>query len=110
HEGAMAPKRGDGAAAEKTDAKSTPLFSSVESSRFHSRWTDVQTGFVDEPRKAVEKADALVAEVIQRLATIFAEEREKLEQQWAKGDEVDTEDLRVALQRYRSFFERLLSA
>jgi hypothetical protein len=74
------------------------------------RWSEVQTGFVDEPRQAVEKADALVADAIQKLASSFAEERAKLEGQWDRGGEVSTEDLRQALQRYRSFFTRLLSA
>jgi hypothetical protein len=65
---------------------------------------------VDEPRKAVEEADKLVASVMKRLAEGFANERSKLEKQWDRGDNVSTEDLRVALQRYRSFFDRLLSA
>jgi hypothetical protein len=80
-----------------------------ESDDFRHRWTDIQAAFVDEPRQAVEKADALVAEAIKRLAEIFARERGNLEQQWAKGGDVSTEDLRVALRRYRSFFDRLLS-
>ena len=74
-----------------------------------SRWTDVQAGFVDEPRKSVEQADALVADVMKRLAETFASERSKLEGQWSRGDNVSTEDLRVALQHYRAFFDRLLS-
>jgi hypothetical protein len=73
------------------------------------RWSDVQTGFVDEPRKAVEQADSLVASAMKRLAEVFAEERSNLEKQWDQGDSVSTEDLRVALQRYRAFFHRLLS-
>ena len=63
-----------------------------------------------EPRKAVEQADGLVASAMKRLAEVFAEERSKLEQQWDRGDSVSTEDLRLALRRYRSFFERLLAA
>jgi hypothetical protein len=73
------------------------------------RWEAIQTGFVDEPRRAVEQADALVAQVIQELARSFADERQRLEAQWSRGDQVGTEDLRVALQRYRSFFQDLLS-
>jgi hypothetical protein len=88
---------------------STPLFSSEEASQFRSRWDGIQVGFVDEPRHAVEQADELVASTVKRLAQIFADERTKLEQQWSRGDQVSTEDLRVALQRYRSFFSRLLS-
>src|SRR5437867_5169354 len=85
------------------------LFPEEEAKDFRGRWTDIQTGFVDEPRRAVEQADALVAEVIKRLANSFAEERSKLEGQWGRGDDVSTEDLRVALRRYRSFFDRLLN-
>jgi hypothetical protein len=87
----------------------TALFPENESRDFHKRWTDIQTGFVDEPRQAVEQADELVAEVIKRLADSFARERSRLEGQWGRGDNVSTEDLRVALQRYRAFFDRLLN-
>ena len=87
----------------------TPLFAGPESEDFRHRWQDIQTGFVDEPRQAVEKADALVAAAIKRLAEIFAQERGTLEQQWSRGGDVSTEDLRVALRRYRGFFDRLLS-
>ena len=87
----------------------SPLFGGSESEDFRHRWQDIQTGFVDEPRQAVERADALVAAAIKRLAEIFAQERGTLEQQWAKGSDVSTEDLRVALRRYRGFFDRLLS-
>jgi hypothetical protein len=86
----------------------TTLFPENEAKDFHTRWTEIQTAFVDEPRRAVEQADSLVAEVIKRLANSFAEERSKLEGQWGRGDNVSTEDLRVALQRYRAFFDRLL--
>lgn len=85
------------------------LFPENEAKDFRTRWTDIQTGFVDEPRRSVEQADALVAEVIKRLANGFAEERSKLEGQWGRGDDVSTEDLRVSLRRYRSFFDRLLN-
>jgi hypothetical protein len=86
-----------------------PLFSESEMGDFRSRWSKVQTGFVDEPRRTVEDADKLVASVMQRLAEGFANERSGLEKQWDRGDNVSTEDLRVALQRYRSFFDRLLT-
>ncbi len=85
------------------------LFPENESRDFHKRWTDIQTAFVDEPRQAVERADELVAEVIKRLSDSFARERSQLEGQWGRGDNVSTEDLRVALQRYRAFFDRLLN-
>ena len=81
-----------------------------ENTEFQSRWETIQTGFVDEPRQTVEQADELVAHVMQRLAEGFAAERERLEQQWGRGEDVSTEDLRIALQRYRGFFQRLLSA
>jgi len=89
---------------------STPLFSESDQRDLRSRWSNVQTGFVDEPRKAVQEADNLVASVMKRLAEGFANERSNLEKQWDRGDNVSTEDLRVALQRYRSFFDRLLNA
>jgi hypothetical protein len=85
-----------------------PLFSEMEMGDFRSQWSKVQTGFVDEPRRTVEDADKLVAAVMQRLAEGFASERSGLEKQWDSGDNVSTEDLRLALQRYRSFFDRLL--
>jgi len=90
------------------DSAATALFPENESRGFHKRWTDIQTAFVDEPRRAVERADELVAEVIKRLADSFAQERSRLEGQWGRGDNVSTEDLRVTLQRYRAFFDRLL--
>jgi hypothetical protein len=86
-----------------------PLFVSDEAQAFRTRWEKIQIEFVDEPRKSVEQADELVAATIKRLAEVFASERNKLEQEWGKGDNVSTEDLRVALRRYRSFFDRLLS-
>jgi hypothetical protein len=89
--------------------KPTPLFPENEAANFRNRWTEIQAAFVDEPRRAVEQGDALVADVIKRLASSFADERSKLEGQWGRGDNVSTEDLRVALQRYRAFFDRLLS-
>jgi hypothetical protein len=86
-----------------------PLFSESEMEDFRSKWSTLQTGFVDEPRQTVEGADKLVASVMQRLAEGFAKERLGLEKQWDRGDNVSTEDLRLALQRYRSFFGRLLN-
>lgn len=91
------------------DGGPATLFASDEAEDLRRRWTDVQTAFVDEPRQAVERADELVATVIKRLATIFADERANLERQWDRGGDVSTEDLRVSLRRYRGFFDRLLS-
>jgi hypothetical protein len=90
-------------------ARGDALFPGGESHSFQSRWSEIQTSFVDEPRRSVEQADGLVAEVMQRLAQVFADERSRLEQQWDRGEDTDTEALRQALRRYRSFFDRLLS-
>jgi hypothetical protein len=92
------------------DTVREPLFSHEQGERFTARWGEIQTSFVDQPRDAVAQADALVADLMQRLATNFAHERERLEGQWDRGDDVSTEDLRITLTRYRSFFDRLLSA
>lgn len=86
-----------------------PLFPDDELNNFRAGWKEVQTSFVDEPRHAVEQADSLVANVVKRIAEQFAAERATLEDQWGKGDNVSTEDLRQSLKRYRSFFDRLLS-
>jgi hypothetical protein len=97
------------ATAPAMDEQAAPLFSLEEAKDFRARWDAIQVSFVDEPRRAVEKADSLVAVAMKRLAEMFATEREKLEGQWDRGDNVSTEDLRLALRRYRSFFARLLS-
>jgi serine phosphatase RsbU (regulator of sigma subunit) len=86
-----------------------PLFPDDEMQGFRSRWDRVQTSFVDEPRQAVQQADSLVASVVQRIAEQFSAEREQLEKQWDSGSDVSTEDLRQAMKRYRSFFDRLLT-
>ena len=91
------------------DESPAPLFVNEDAAGYRTRWSAIQTGFVDEPRKAVEEADALVAEVMKRLAEVFADERRQLESQWERADQISTEDLRLAMRRYRSFFERLLS-
>jgi|SRR5882762_9822768 hypothetical protein len=91
------------------EVETAPLFAANEAQDFRSKWEKIQTGFVDEPRKAVQEADGLVDAAMKRLAEIFAEERSKLEREWDRGDDVSTEDLRIALRRYRSFFDRLLS-
>jgi len=104
-----APERENPVSA-KPENISTPLFTESDVNDLRGRWANVQTSFVDEPRHAVEEADKLVAAVMQRLAEGFANERSTLEKQWDQGDNVSTEDLRVAMQRYRSFFDRLLNA
>lgn len=84
------------------------LLSSEDEEAFRTRWQDVQSKFVDDPRDAVHTADALVADVMQKLATTFADHKQELEGQWNRGEQANTEDLRQALRHYRSFFNRLL--
>ena len=90
------------------DEAHAPLMHHEDSEGFRSRWMAIQTGFVDEPRRAVKEADALVAETMKRLSDMFTSERSKLETQWSREEPVSTENLRLVLQRYRSFFDRLL--
>jgi hypothetical protein len=92
-----------------TATKAGHLLAADDAEAFRARWTDVQHGFVDAPRQAVEQADGLVAELMQHLAKTFADERGRLEGQWDQGGDVSTEDQRTAFQRYRLFFERLLT-
>jgi hypothetical protein len=89
--------------------EATPLFPDDQLRDLKARWDTIQTSFVDEPRTAVQQADSLVATTMQHLAEAFSKERTNLEQQWDRGDNISTEDLRMAFQRYRSFFRRLLS-
>jgi hypothetical protein len=103
------PPRAGGSEIDADESERTPLLSDELAEAFRSRWQDVQADFVDDPPSAVERADALVAEVMQRLADTFARERAGLERQWSGGGQASTEDLRIAVQRYRSFFQRLLS-
>ena len=103
------PIPAESAAVRPVEESHATLFDDDEGRGLRSRWEAIQTGFVDEPRAAVEQADALVTQIMSRLTQVFADERSTLEQQWSRGDNVSTEDLRVALKRYRAFFERLLS-
>ena len=89
--------------------ETTPLFQQHDLGDSRRRWQDVQASFVDDPRTAVKNADELVASLMTKLAQMFADERSKLEHEWDQGENVSTENLRLALQRYRSFFDRLLS-
>ena len=92
-----------------TRSERAPLFEDHESQELRSRWESVQASFVDKPRRSVEEADGLVKDVLERLEDRFSGEHERLEREWSSGDQATTEDLRVALQHYRSFFERLLT-
>ena len=96
-------------AGQARDPGNAPLLAADITQDLRGRWDQIQTGFVDEPRSSVQQADELVALAIKRLAESFASERHNLEQQWDRGDNVNTEDLRIALQKYRSFFQRLLT-
>ena len=85
------------------------LFPSGDITRLRNQWTEIQAAFVDEPRSAVKRADSLVGDVLKSLSDTFAQERARLESQWDHEGDVTTEDFRVALRRYRTFFDRLLA-
>jgi hypothetical protein len=104
----MGDGQGSGAGHADGGASEPPLFPPDEAENMQRQWQGVQASFVDEPRSAVQQADELVAGAIKRLAQTFADERAQLEGQWDRGDQVSTEDLRLALQKYRAFFGRLL--
>jgi polyhydroxyalkanoate synthesis regulator phasin len=104
----MAPPSSENEEEEDTARRS--LLRGDSTASYRERWQEIQASFVDEPRTSVQEADRLVVEVIQELQSSFTSERETLEAQWQRGDDVETEDLRVAFQRYRSFFDRLLAA
>lgn len=106
--GAVRPHQAESTVGRPID-DALPLFPSDRVEGLRSRWQEVQAGFVDEPRRAVEQADELVAGAMKTLAETFASERANLERQWDRGEDISTEDLRVALQRYRAFFGRLLA-
>ena len=89
-----------------TDAS---LLGETELEELRRAWADVQAGFVDDPKRCVEQADGLVSTVVKQLISGFVEVRSRLEQQWSRGENASTEDLRVALKRYREFFDRLLN-
>jgi hypothetical protein len=86
-----------------------PLFEGNAAEKFRTRWLAIQSKFVDDPSASVKDADDLVADVIQNITSNFADRRGSLERQWSGGGDTSTEDLRLALKQYRSFFERLLS-
>jgi hypothetical protein len=108
-DGVESPEAMEGRETQQAEAGFAPLLPNHEVDQFWSQWNAIQAKFVDNPQTSVEAADSLVAQVMKRLAEVFSQEREQLESQWRQGEEVSTENLRVALQRYRSFFNRLLS-
>jgi hypothetical protein len=103
------PARRQAPAPDRPNEPLTPLFPAERVAELRRRWNELQSAFVDEPRETVKRADEVVAQVMKDLAQSFAEERARLESHWDKGDQISTEDLRQALKRYRSFFERFLS-
>ncbi len=97
------------APADTLDERLEPLFEEEAARKFRSRWQVIQGKFVDDPRDSVKQADDLVADIIKSVTMSFADRRVGLEKQWKSGENISTEDMRLALKRYRSFFERLLS-
>src|SRR5919197_350144 len=91
------------------DDELVPLFEEDAAKKFRSRWLAIQSKFVDDPSDSVKQADDLVADVIKNVTMSFANRRVSLEKQWNSGDNTSTEDLRLALKQYRSFFDRLLT-
>lgn len=112
---ATATQRDERAAATQEHPAKSPaeplaaLFSPEAASSFRARWDAIQIGFVDDPKEAVRQADALVDQVMTSLAETFSSERAEVEGQVAPAEQASTENLRIALRRYRSFFQRLLS-
>ncbi|MFJ6904589.1 hypothetical protein ACWERF_02980 [Streptomyces griseoluteus] len=105
-----ADQRQGGGQPRSVDEGADPLIAHQEADNFRERWATIQGTFVDDPKDAVRSADALVADVIQSLAATFADHKKELEGQWSRGEQVETEGLRVALQQYRTFFNQLLDA
>jgi hypothetical protein len=104
------PEPAPDTAAASTQEEVPRLLTAEEEEGFRTRWQEIQNRFVDDPREAVHDADGLVADVMQTLAATFSRHKQDLEGQWSQGEEADTEDLRMALRKYRSFFNRLLSS
>ncbi len=94
---------------EDTSRRAEALFPEEERTQHHRRWESIQASFVDDPRRAVQEADSLVAELTQTIQRSFDEHRQRLESAWSQGNQASTEDLRLALQQYRAYFTRLLS-
>jgi hypothetical protein len=107
-EGAARDADVEGAAPDAEGGSEGELFPANERNELEQKWNEIQARFVDEPRGSVEEANALVSDLMDRLVSSFSEQRERLEGQWERGDDVTTEDLRMVLMRYRSFFGRLL--
>ena len=109
HDGAHSSTLGTGPGGDNQSSTDTELFATADLEEFRGKWDGVQAGFVDDPKRCVEQADGLVSAVVEQLSRGFGETRSRLEQQWSRGEDASTEDLRVALKRYREFFDRLLA-
>jgi hypothetical protein len=106
----MAEVSADGNKTSTSQEDFAPLFENAEAEEFRSHWLEIQSRFVDDPSASVKEADELVANVIKSITRSFADKRMSLENQWKSGENnISTEDMRVAIKRYRSFFNRLLS-
>ncbi|HET7741161.1 MAG TPA: hypothetical protein VFL67_10975 [Mycobacterium sp.] len=103
------PMPANGAGETSPTSTDQDLFANDELAGLRARWANVQAGFVDDPKECVQKADGLVSDLVEQLTAGFSHARSRLEEQWARGEEASTEDLRIALKRYREFFERLLA-
>jgi len=104
-----APAAAEHASVEPESSPEELLFADDDLAELRGRWGAVQAAFVDDPKDCVQKADVLVSDLVEQLTTGFSHARSRLEEQWARGEEASTEDLRVALMHYREFFERLLA-
>jgi hypothetical protein len=104
-----APAAAEHASVEPESSAEELLFADDDLAQLRGRWGAVQAAFVDDPKDCVQKADVLVSDLVEQLTTGFSHARSRLEEQWARGEEASTEDLRVALMHYREFFERLLA-
>ncbi|MGB9225380.1 hypothetical protein [Mycobacterium sp.] len=105
----VAPAEPTDVTPERESSTEEMLFADADLTEMRGRWSAVQAAFVDDPKDCVQKADVLVSDLVEQLTSSFARARSSLEEQWARGEEASTEDLRLALMHYREFFERLLA-
>jgi hypothetical protein len=107
--GGVAAPSAEDPSAQRESSTEEVLFADDDLAELRARWAAVQASFVDDPKDCVQKADVLVSDLVEQLTSGFADARSHLEEQWARGEEASTEDLRVALMHYREFFQRLLA-
>jgi hypothetical protein len=106
---ADAPEERRTAATQHESSTDDVVVADDDLAELRARWAGVQAAFVDDPKDCVQQADLLVSDLFEHLTTGFAGVRSRLEEQWSRGEEASTEDLRLVLMRYREFFERLLA-